>query len=84
MVDETNAMKVRVVLYGMLREKLAKESSGRITLEVAQGSSIADVLEALQIAQPVLCVLNGANERDFSHILRVDDEIQFFHPIGGG
>jgi sulfur carrier protein ThiS len=68
----------------MLREKLAKESRGRVTLELAAGSSIADALKALQITPPVLCVLNGANERDFSHLLREDDEIQFFQPIGGG
>jgi sulfur carrier protein ThiS len=68
----------------MLREKLAKETRGRITLELGEGATIAEALTALQIKPPVLCVLNGANERDISRQLNEGDELQFFHAIGGG
>lgn len=77
-------MRVKVVLYGMLREKLAKESRGRVTLDLDEGSTIQDAMKSLGINPPILCVLNGVNERDSTRTLKDGDEIQFFHPIGGG
>jgi sulfur carrier protein ThiS len=68
----------------MLRERLAKETRGRLTVELPQAATIADLVAALGIQVPVVCSLNGAIERDFSHILHEGDEAQIFQPAGGG
>ncbi len=77
-------MQVQVVLFGMLRERLAKESRGRLSVELPDGASIASLLSALNITVPVLCSLNGQMERDFQRSLCDGDEVQFFQPVGGG
>jgi sulfur carrier protein ThiS len=77
-------MQVKVVLFGMLRERLAKETRGRLTVELPEAATIADLVAALGIQVPVVCSLNGVIERDFSIILQEDDEAQLFQPAGGG
>ncbi len=77
-------MQVKVVLFGMLRERLAKESRGRLAVELPEAASIADLVAALGIQVPVVCSLNGSIERDFSRPLQEGDEAQIFQPAGGG
>lgn len=77
-------MQVNVVLFGMLRERLAKESRGRLSVELPDGASIASLLDALSINVPVLCSLNGQMERDFQRSLSNGDEVHIFQPVGGG
>ena len=77
-------MQVSVVLFGMLRERLAKESRGRLVVELPQAATISDLVAALGIQAPVVCSLNGVIERDFSHTLQEGDEAQIFQPAGGG
>jgi len=77
-------MQVNVVLFGMLRERLAKDSRGRLSVELPEGASIANLLTALTIDVPVLCSLNGQMERDFQRSLSDGDELHIFQPVGGG
>lgn len=77
-------MIIQVTLYGILREKLAKETRGKRKLELPPGSTIRDAQTALGIESHVICVLNGKNERDFETLLKDGDEISFLHPVGGG
>lgn len=77
-------MHIQVTLYGILRERLAKETRGKLALELPAGSSLRDALAALNITPPVICVRNGANERDLDTPVQDGDELQFFHPVGGG
>lgn len=77
-------MQVNVVLFGMLRERLAKDSRGRLSVELPEGASIANLLTALAIDVPVLCSLNGQMERDFQRSLSDGDELHIFQPVGGG
>jgi len=77
-------MLLKITLFGVLREKLAKDSRGKLSLELAEGSVLQDAKQALGIQSNVLCVLNGVNQRDLSTPLKDGDEIAFFHPIGGG
>jgi sulfur carrier protein ThiS len=77
-------MQVKVVLFGMLRERRAKESRGRLVVDLPETATIADLVVALGIQVPVACSLNGVIERDFSHILSDGDEAQIFQPAGGG
>jgi sulfur carrier protein ThiS len=77
-------MQVKVVLFGMLRERLAKESRGRLKVELPEAATITDLVAALGIQVPVVCSLNGVIERDFSRTLVEGDEAQIFQPAGGG
>ncbi|MCS6908699.1 MAG: MoaD/ThiS family protein [Anaerolineales bacterium] len=77
-------MQVKVVLYGMLRERLAKETRGRLTVELPEGSSVADLRAHLGIQTPVGCSVNGQMERNPERVLRDGDEVHLFQSIGGG
>jgi len=77
-------MKVNVVLYGMLRERLAKATRGRLTIELPEGSCLADLHAHLGIQSPVGCSINGQIERDPGRVLQEGDEIHLFQSIGGG
>lgn len=77
-------MQVKVVLFGMLRQRLAKESRGRLVVELPEAATISDLVSKLGIQVPVVCSLNGVIERDFSHILTDGDDAQIFQPAGGG
>jgi sulfur carrier protein ThiS len=77
-------MQVKVVLFGMLRERLAKESRGRLTVELPEAATISDLVALLGIQVPVVCSLNGVIERDFKRTLQEGDEAQLFQPAGGG
>lgn len=77
-------MQIKVVLFGMLRERLAKETRGRLVVDLPDSATIADLVAALGITVPVVCSLNGVVERDFSRALQEGDEAQIFQPAGGG
>jgi sulfur carrier protein ThiS len=77
-------MQVKVVLFGMLRERLAKESRGKLTVELPEAGTITSLLAALGIQVAVVCSLNGVIERDFNRTLQEGDEVQIFQPAGGG
>ncbi len=68
----------------MLRERLAKETRGRLVVDLPDSATIADLVAALGITVPVVCSLNGVVERDFSRALEEGDEAQIFQPAGGG
>jgi sulfur carrier protein ThiS len=77
-------MRVNVVLYGMLRERLAKETRGRLTVELPEGSRLADLRSHLDIQSQVGCSINGQIERDPQRVLQDGDEVHLFQSIGGG
>ncbi len=77
-------MIIHVTLFGILREKHAKETRGKISLQMPPGSRISDVLQILNIAPHIYCVHNGSHQRDYQTILHDQDEISFIPPVGGG
>jgi len=77
-------VQIKVVLFGMLRERLAKESRGRLIVELPEGSTLSDLLAKLEIRTAVSCSVNGQIERNFTKILSAGDEVQIFQPVGGG
>jgi sulfur carrier protein ThiS len=77
-------MHVKVVLFGILRERLAKESRGRLTVELPEAATIHELLAKLDVQMSVICSLNGEIERNFDHPLKDGDEAQIFRPAGGG
>jgi sulfur carrier protein ThiS len=77
-------VQIEVVLFGMLRERLARESRGRLTIELPEGATIHDLLVKLDANVNLACILNGENERNFERPLKDGDKIQLVQPIGGG
>jgi sulfur carrier protein ThiS len=77
-------MQIKVSLHGSLRKKLSSESRGRTMLDMAPGSTIADVLTQLDITRRVICTMNNQIEHDFSVALSDGDDIQLLLPVGGG
>ena len=77
-------MKVSVRLFSMLREKLPPEAKGKAVLDLPEASTLADLLERLEITMLVNCAVNGKVVRDPAHVLREGDEVQVFRPSGGG
>jgi sulfur carrier protein ThiS len=77
-------MRVRVVLYSTLREKLPPEARGRAELALEDGSSVKRVMEQLDLPSSVAWALNGNLERDVDLRLKDGDELQFFRVGAGG
>jgi len=77
-------MQIQIVLIGILRERLAKETQGRLNVELPENSSIEILIQKLDIQMPVRCSVNGQIERDKDYIIQPEDEIRLFLPIGGG
>jgi sulfur carrier protein ThiS len=77
-------MQVKVVLFSVFREKLPRENRGRITLELAEDSTLKDLLAALDINIAATCSVNGQLEYEQTRQLQEGDEVQIFRPVGGG
>ncbi len=77
-------MRVRVVLYSTLREKLPAEARGRADLVLENGSSVKHIIEQLGLPSGVAWALNGNLERDVDLNLKDGDELQFFRVGAGG
>lgn len=77
-------MQIRVVLYSLLRYKLAKETNGRLTLDMPEISSIQDVLDSLKIDPPINVSINNQIIDNYDNLLEENTEIHLFRPTGGG
>jgi len=77
-------MKLKVILYSTLREKLPPENNGRIELTLLERCTISDVVHQLDISGVFLCAINGAIERDMRTPIHDGDELRFFRPGSGG
>lgn len=81
-------MKVRVKFFAILRERAG---AGEITKEIQEGSTVADLWQALQQEYPKLNVtgirlLYAVNQNYVSpeEVLKEMDEIVFVPPVSGG
>ena len=77
-------MQVKVVLFGILRERFAREKHGHLTVELGEGNTIADLCTHLGFNNQVIFSVNGEVERDFEKELNDGDVVHFFQSIGGG
>lgn len=77
-------MRIRVILYSYLREKLPPETNGRTELDLPEGSPAAAVFERLGLPRQVAWAVNGVAQRDFEFILREGDEVRVFRQGAGG
>ncbi len=79
-------MKIRLELYASFRKYAPDHAvKGHFELELAQGSTIRDVLQQIGIArQPKLVLVNGEQERLLERKLTPGDSLALFPPVVGG
>lgn len=75
-------MQIQVKLMGMLKSQTPPGG----LLELADGTSIGDVLQILEISRDSvqLFIVNGRIVREQRHVLTDGDEFSATPPIGGG
>jgi len=76
-------MEVRVTLHGILRDYLPRQAKGRTTLDLPDGVTINDVIQALKIKQNVSAAIDGV-EVETTHALQDGEELDLFRLIAGG
>ncbi len=75
-------MQLKLTLMGALKTKAPADNR----LEIADGSTINDVVAALDItpAQVQIVMVNGKPKPDRTGVLADGDEMTFVAPVGGG
>ena len=77
-------MKINLELMGPLVDFLPDSNKGKATLTLNSDSSIADLLDKLQIKRKVVVAVNGDEEKGLDHVLSDGDEVLLFTVISGG
>ena len=69
---------------GPLVDFLKDADKGKATLTLNNESTIADLLDKLQIKRKVVVAVNGEEEKGLDHVLSDDDEVLVFTVVSGG
>jgi molybdopterin converting factor small subunit len=80
-------MQIQLEVFGTLRDKLKDRlAGGRGTIEVADGSTIDQLAEQLEIPIVANCVVmvNGQTERDRGRPLPANAKLTLIPPVAGG
>lgn len=77
-------MRIQVILYSYLRERLPAEANGRVELDLPEGSPAAAVFERLDLPRQIAWAVNGVAQRDFDFVLHDGDEVRIFRQGAGG
>lgn len=84
-------MRVNVRLFASLRDRLPGAERGRGSLELAEGASLLDLIEHLEIPdeQAQMVLVNGGQAprrppQRAALTLKEDDTIAIFPPLAGG
>jgi thiamine biosynthesis protein ThiS len=77
-------LKINLQLYSILREHLPKDAAGEAALQLADETSLGDLLESLGIKRKVVISVNDIHETDYSRILEDGDTIKIFSSVSGG
>ena len=77
-------MKINLELMGPLVDFLPDSDKGKATLTLNNDSTIADLLDKLQIKRKVVVAVNGDEEKGRDHVLSEGDEVLIFTVISGG
>ena len=77
-------MEIQLQLFSILRDLLPPEKKGKTTLQLAEGSTLMDLLNELDINRRVAISVNGNQENDHNRELVDGDEIKIFTSVGGG
>ena len=77
-------MKINLELMGPLVDFLPDSEKCKATLTLNNDSTIADLLDKLQIKRKVVVAVNGDEEKGLDHVLSEDDEVLVFTVVSGG
>ena len=77
-------MKINLELMGPLVDFLPDADKGKATLTLNNDSTIADLLDKLQIKRKVVVAVNGDEEKGLDHVLSENDEVLVFTVVSGG
>ena len=69
---------------GPLVDFLPDSDKGKATMTLNNDSTIADMLDKLQIKRKVVVAVNGDEEKGLDHVLRDGDEVLVFTVVSGG
>jgi len=74
-------MQVKVKLFATLRDGRFKEERA----QVAENSRVMDVIKKYEIPadEVSICLVNG-RDKDMEYVLKTDDTVSLFPPVGGG
>ena len=77
-------MEINLELMGPLADFLPDADKGKATLILNNDSTIADLLDKLQIKRKVVVAVNGDEEKGLDYVLSEDDEVLVFTVVSGG
>ena len=77
-------MKINLELMGPLVDFLPDSEKGKATLTLNNDSTIADLLDKLQIKRKVVVAVKGDEEKGLDHVLSEDYEVLVFTVVSGG
>ena len=81
-------MEIRVKLFATFREKGPKglAIAEAFTLEIEENASVFDLLNKLDIpaVEAKIVLINGVAAKDYNDIIKENDLVACFPPIGGG
>ena len=77
-------MKINLELMGPLVDFQPDADKGKATLTLNNDSTIANLLDTLQIKRKVVVAVNGDEEKGLDHVLSEDDEVLVFTVVSGG
>ena len=69
---------------GPLVDFLPNSDKGKATIEMNNDSTIADMLDKLNIKRKVVVAVNGDEEKGLDHVLSDGDEVLVFTVVSGG
>ena len=77
-------MEIHLRLFSVLRDRLPAEAMGRAVLELEEGSTLADLLKALDVERKVVISVNDVPESNRLRQLHDGDEVKLFTAVSGG
>jgi sulfur-carrier protein len=77
-------MQVEIKLFGQFR-RLLRETDGRLTLKVDEGTTVRDMLEKVKVPEVEVGMVSVNGQlASVATPLRNGDEVCVFSPVGGG
>jgi molybdopterin converting factor small subunit len=78
-------MVVEIRLYATLRGHVPAAAAGVLSMEVPEGSTVAEVLKmmGIELAEVHIIMINGVS-RSLDNVLHNGDRLGLFPPVGGG
>jgi len=78
-------MRIDVRLYTILRHRPDGQILGRLSLELREGSTVADLLRMLEVADDLAIVISVNDEQaDPSTVLTDGDRVELIPAVAGG